>query len=128
MPEKAAIIDYYAIMNLPPTADLYGVENAYARLSGELAEMSANDEACTAALAKLNEAYNVLSRGDLRRKYDGIFLADKRLEQERAAQREVRSVAMKQWAIILTLVGIVAVQGAFLAYIGWDDLTRLAGG
>jgi len=32
----AKLIDYYAVLNLPPKSDLSGVENAYARLSDDL--------------------------------------------------------------------------------------------
>ncbi len=125
MADKPAVVDYYAVMNLPYSADLHGVENAYARLSGELATMGASDDACTEALASLNEAYNVLSRADLRRSYDSVFLARHRDAEGRAMRADYRAVALKQWAISFALLGIVAVEGAFLVYIGWADLGRL---
>ena len=34
---EAILTDYYAVLNLPHDADLIGIENAYARLSDELA-------------------------------------------------------------------------------------------
>ena len=33
---EAKLMDYYAVLNLPPKADLSGIENAYARLSDDL--------------------------------------------------------------------------------------------
>ena len=89
MPDRT-IADYYSVLNLPPHADLAGVENAYARLSDELAHMGEMDDACAEALQRLNEAYAVLSRPELRREYDSIFLAAERASEARQWRAMVR--------------------------------------
>ena len=88
MSEKGS--NHYAVLNLPPNADFVGVENAYARLSNELASQTWFDETATAQLMRVNQAYAVLSRPDLRTDYDNEFftttLPDKNLRERRAVR------------------------------------------
>ena len=84
---EAPLIDYYAILNLPPKADLLGIENAYARLSDDLAVRGGVDETAEAALERVNEAYSVLSKPELRRVYDRAFFATEIAEAERRGSR-----------------------------------------
>jgi hypothetical protein len=119
------IVDYYAVMNLPYTADLAGVDNAYARLSDELAALGKVDASATEALRRLNEAYGVLSRPEKRRKYDEVFLAEWRMQQEKAARGAFRRNIIMQWMVIGVLALILAGQTAALAYIGRSELSTL---
>jgi curved DNA-binding protein CbpA len=124
---EANLIDYYAILSLPPRADLMGIENAYARLSDDLARQTEVDETSKEALVRLNEAYSVLSRPELRRDYDRAFFRrelDSLERQERWAHRR-RMLAEK--TLLGALVSIVAAQAGVLLYLGWDEATGLIG-
>jgi curved DNA-binding protein CbpA len=121
----AGIVDYYAVMNLPYDADLTGVENAYARLSDELAALGKVDTGANTALTKLNEAYGVLSRPERRRKYDEVFLVDYHRQKANEERRSYRRASLMQWAIVGAVVMVLAVQTVALAYIGREDLSDL---
>lgn len=127
MANDSRIVDYYAVMNLPTSADLAGIENAYARLSGELAELGHTDAAASLALKRLNEAYGVLGRPERRRKYDEVFLIRQRELEEREARAAFRHIAMMQWLVIGVLGAMLVTQGAFLAYIGREELAGMLG-
>ncbi len=119
------LIDYYSVLNLPPRADLSGIETAYARLSDDLMKQSQHDETFTPAMQKLNEAYAVLSKPDLRREYDRAFFKGEleRLEKEARALRRRRAFAGN---ILIAALGlVVVVQAAFLLTLGWDSATGL---
>src|SRR5512143_4117560 len=103
MANAVLLADYYAILNLPTDADITGIQNAYARLSGELAQLGEIDSASSEALRKLNEAYGVLGRGDLRAQYDAVFLAAERVRAQAAATSVLRRRRMMQNAIIAAL-------------------------
>jgi curved DNA-binding protein CbpA len=124
---EAKLIDYYAVLNLPPTADLVGIENAYARLSNELAYRAEADESSVPALGRVNEAYAVLSKPSLRLEYDQM-LFKKVLEQER---RELRAENRRRQLLARALVGglgvLVAFQVLVLAYVGRQDLAGALG-
>ena len=119
---EAQVIDYYTVLNLPPNADFTGVQNAYARLSRELAAMGQVDEGSSEALQRLNEAYAVLSKPETRREYDFVFLARERAAEARLLTRLVRRHAMAQWALIAALSGIVTAQASVLAYLFREPL------
>ncbi len=102
-----------------------GVENAYSRLSDELVKLGQLDEATSHELDQLNEAYGVLSRPELRRQYDSVFLAKQRAEEARQLNAYVRRQSIMQWSIISALVALVVFQFGFLAYIGRDQLGGL---
>ena len=124
----ARLMDYYAVLNLPPKADLSGIETAYARLSDDLMKQSVEDDSYREAMQKLNEAYAVLSKPELRREYDRAFFRAEleRLEKEaRAAQRR-RNLAGN--AMVAALGLIVAVQAGALLYLGGDAVTGLFSG
>ncbi|HEX6032279.1 MAG TPA: DnaJ domain-containing protein [Tepidiformaceae bacterium] len=107
---EAKLVDYYAILNLPPKADLHGIENAYARLSDELAVRMDIDETSGGALARINEAYSVLSRPDLRREYDRVYFG---YERDTAEKQEVSRVRRRKWArrvLIYALTCVILVQ------------------
>ena len=118
---EAAIVNYYSILNLPPRADLAGIENAYARISDELAMRAAVDETCERALHKVNEAYSVLSKPELRRVYDQMFFSKELAAAERARRAIERRRAWSAGLLVGALVVIVVVQAAALVYIGWDQ-------
>ncbi len=123
----ARLIDYYAILNLPPTANLVGVENAYARLSNELVYRAEVDETAVDALKLVNEAYAVLSMPNLRLEYDSEFF---KAEFER--QRLVADSVARRSRIMANLVSgslaiLVIVEAAGLAYLARQHLGFLFG-
>lgn len=120
---KGELIDYYGILNLPPRADLMGVENAYARISDDLAKQIAVDENSKEALNRANEAYSVLSKPELRREYDRVFFSREIAASQKADEAALRRKLMKERILIGALVLVVAGQGAILAYVGWDQLS-----
>ena len=126
MAAHAAIIDYYAILNLPPTADLAGIENAYAHLSEELARTSEDDETNKRALGRLNEAYGVLSRPPLRRDYDRVYFSTDILQEQARRLADERMRGRLRWVLIAALLAIVAAQGLALAYIGRSEIADSA--
>lgn len=122
---EAKLMDYYAVLNLPPKADLSGIENAYARLSDDLMKQAEDDETYREAMQKLNEAYAVLSKPELRREYDRAFFRAEleRLEKDaRAAQRR-RNAAGN--LLVGALALIVMLQAGALFYLGGDAVTGL---
>ncbi|MES4791702.1 MAG: hypothetical protein C4321_00780 [Chloroflexota bacterium] len=122
---ESRLVDYYSILNLPPKADLAGIEAAYARLSDDLMRQAEYDDSAREAMQRLNEAYAVLSKPDLRREYDRAFF---RTELERL-ERETRAIERRRAIASSVLVGalglVVAVQAAALLYLGWDSATGL---
>jgi curved DNA-binding protein CbpA len=114
-----SLVDYYGILNLPPRADLVGIENAYARISDDLALRGAVDDTCEAALKRVNEAYSVLSKPELRRVYDREFFSKEIAEAERARRAEERRRTFASRLLVGGLGGIVLIQAGVLVYIGW---------
>ena len=118
------IIDYYAILNLPPYANFDGMENAYTRLSGDLVGLSPEDETAPLALERLNEAYAVLSHSGRRREYDQIYfsreIAD--IRGQDSARRRRQTIA----STILTggLLCVVIVQSVLLATVARNDVVE----
>jgi curved DNA-binding protein CbpA len=113
------------VLNLPPRADLAGIEVAYARLSDDLMKRSDHDDTFQPAMQKLNEAYAVLSKPELRREYDRAFFRAEldRLEKEARALRRRRNLAGNMLVAALGLV--VVVQAAVLLTLGWSSATGL---
>ncbi len=118
------IIDYYAILNLPPYADFDGVENAYTRLSGDLVGLSPEDETAPLALERLNEAYAVLGHSGRRREYDQVYfsreIAD--IQGQDSARRLRQTIA----STILTggLLCVVIAQSVLLATVARNDVVE----
>ena len=115
------LVDYYAILNLPPRADLVGIENAYARLSDDLAVRGHVDDTVDVALERLNEAYSVLSKPELRRVYDRAFFANEIAAAERAARADMRRRNLVAGALVGGLCLIVVAQAAVLVYLGVSE-------
>ena len=122
---ESRLLDYYAVLNLPPKADLSGIENAYARLSDDLMKQSEDDESYRDAMQRLNEAYAVLSKPELRREYDRAFFRTEleRLEKEAKALQRRRTMAGN--VLVAGLGLVVAVQAGALLYLGGDSITGL---
>ena len=112
------VIDYYAVLAVPPNVDLTGIETAYSRLSGELVTQSEHDETSRQALDLLNEAYSVLSTADARRQYDRVLFQTEFavLDAQRAAEARRQKIA--RWLVMGTLGAIVLAQSVILVYIG----------
>lgn len=125
MADAPPLIDYYAVLNLPPRADLAGIENAYARLSDELVKRAEVDETSQDALNKVNEAYSVLSKPEIRRAYDQEFFAHEIAETERTRRAELRRKVWMSRMLVGALAVIVLVQAAALAWLGRDEATSL---
>lgn len=119
---EAKIVDYYSILNLPPTADLIGIDNAYARLSAELADRSDVDETSVDALGKLNEAYAVLSKPNLRIEYDSVFFKTEIERQRRLAELADRRRRLTGNLIVSALALLVAGEAAGLAYLAREQV------
>lgn len=119
---KSKLVDYYAILNLPPKADLSGIENAYARLSDELALRIDVDETSGAALRRLNEAYSVLSRPELRREYDRVYFAQEREAVERRVIARARRREALRRTLVYALALIVVIQVGALVVIGHEHI------
>ncbi len=123
MSEKR-ISDYYAILHLPPYANLDGVETAYTRLSRDLVGLSSEDETAPLALERLNEAYAVLGHSDRRREYDQIYfsreIAD--LRGQESVRRRRKTVA----STLLTgaLVCVVIAQSVLLTTVARSDVVE----
>ncbi|MGE5595773.1 MAG: J domain-containing protein [Hyphomicrobiales bacterium] len=122
---QARLVDYYAALNLPHDADLTGVENAYARISDELATIGDLDEDHRAALLRVNEAYAVLSKPELRRSYDAIFLAAERAAEQKRVEAEMRRRIWLQRMLLGALGVVVIAQAGGLIYLGHDQLADL---
>jgi len=122
---EAKLIDYYAVLNLPPKADLSGVANAYARLSDDLMRIGEHDETAKEGMKRLNEAYAVLSKPELRREYDRAFFSAELQRLERETRAVERRKAMASGLLIGALGLVVAAQAAALLYMGWDSATGL---
>lgn len=114
------LVDYYAVLAVPPDADLVGIENAYARRSSELAAAMEYDETAAQALQRLNEAYAVLSNPESRRLYDQTFFAAEIAEGQRRLAVELRRQRLAQIALTFVLLAVVVGQAAALTAIHWD--------
>lgn len=124
---EARIIDYYSILSVPPTADLVGINNAYARLSDELAAHAAEDDTVKEAILRLNEAYAVLSRPESRRKYDAIYFSTDLVARAKQAERQARRRRWVANALVGVLLLVVVAQGAVLTYLGREQVADVAG-
>lgn len=118
MATEVPLIDYYKVLNLPHRVDLAGIENAYARLSAEYATRSEIDETSRDALFRVNEAYAVLSRAELRRAYDNEFFHDARVAAERQRKAERRRRQLTGHAMVGSLALMVVLQAGALAWVG----------
>ena len=120
------IVDYYAVLNVPASADLEGVENAYSRLSRELAGQIAGDESAALALERLNEAYEVLGRPKLRREYDRVYFS-KEIADLQARQASARLRQKFTSGLIMAGLGLVVTgQSIALVYIGRSYISDAA--
>ncbi|MCA9824613.1 MAG: J domain-containing protein [Dehalococcoidia bacterium] len=114
------IVDYYAVLAIPPSADLMGIEAAYTRLSDELVRRSNVDDTANSALDRLNEAYDVLANPESRRQYDEVLFQTEIEILKRQQEREDRRRWIVRASIFSALSGIVLLQSAVLLWIGWD--------
>lgn len=115
---KGELIDYYAILNLPPRADLVGIENAYARISDDLAKQMHVEDTSRDQLKRVNEAYAVLSKPDLRREYDRVFFSKEIAAAEKLAHDALRQKLIKERILVGALLVVVTGQAVLLAWVG----------
>lgn len=116
------LIDYYAILRVPATADLAGVENAYAQVSHELAARMGVDDTSAEALRVVNEAYGVLSHPEARRDYDRQYFAGEIVRAERLIKLADRRQRLAAWILYCALIGIIAAQSIAIAFLAKDAL------
>lgn len=114
------ILDYYAVLAIPPSADLVGIEAAYTRLSDELVTRSHADDTANSALNRLNEAYDVLANPETRRQYDEVLFQTEIEILRRQQHAEDRRRWFIRASIFAALGGIVVMQSVVLLWIGWD--------
>lgn len=123
---QARIVDYYAILSVPPGADLTGIQNAYARLTDEISRLIGEDATIREAMTRLNEAYGVLSNPEARRRYDDVYFSREialAQDYEQAAARK-RNLASR--FLVAMLLSLVVLQVGALAYLGRDTATDVA--
>ncbi len=120
------VIDYYAVLAVPPDADLVGIENAYARISSELVRQMEVDETAAEAMERVNEAYAVLSNPVARRAYDQVLFAEEFAELKRRMEREQRRERFVRMATTSVLLAIIAAQSVALAYLNWEAVSKVA--
>jgi curved DNA-binding protein CbpA len=122
---EVKLVDYYSILNVPTTADLVGIENAYARLSSDLMDRAEIDETYAEELSRLNEAFAVLGKPNLRADYDAVLFHD----EIRARSRRQRSLERRRKLAANLIVGsvllIVLAQVAVLGYMAVDRFPAL---
>lgn len=123
---EARIVDYYAILAVPPGADLAGIQNAYARLSDEISKLIGEDETIREGIARLNEAYAVLGHPEHRRKYDEVYFSQEIADARRAEKAIAKRKQFASRILVGTLVGLVMLQVSALAYLGRDNLGDVA--
>lgn len=122
---EARIVDYYAILSVPPGADLTGIQNAYARLSDEIGKLIGEDETIREGIARLNEAYAVLGHPEHRRKYDEVYFSQEIAEAKKAEKAIARRKRMASRILVGTLMALVLLQVGALAYLGRDSAADL---
>ncbi len=115
------LVDYYAVLSIPPTADLMGIENAYAHLSDALATRVDVDDSSREALFRLNEAYGVLSKPEVRREYDRVYFSKEIALQREREKREERKRRWMGNILVGALVAMILFQAAVLYYVGRDS-------
>lgn len=120
------IIDYYAILAVPPTADLAGIENAYVRLSGDLAVQVHEDETAATALQRLNEAYGVLAFPGQREEYDRLYFSKEIADLEQQRSADTRRQTLTSFALIGSLAVVVIAQSLVLGYLGREYVSAAA--
>ena len=62
--------DYYAILEIPPTASVQAIKQAYRRLALRYHPDVSGERGCEEAMKRINEAYDVLSDPQRRSHYD----------------------------------------------------------
>lgn len=93
--------NYYAILEVPPTATMDQIKHSYRRLA-RLHHPDLNAQALDIHIKRLNEAYSVLSDPVKRARYDEQW----RAEQERQAELHRKQEQAKREAEMTWLEGI----------------------
>jgi len=114
--------DFYAVLNVPRSVGLPGLQNAYARLSDDLAVRMGSDPTAREELIRLNRAFGVLGNADLREKYDARRFAGEETE-EQALEVEAKQ---NRWISNVLFGALLLIVGAQLAVIGYFGRSELA--
>ncbi|MFQ5381056.1 MAG: hypothetical protein ACE5EF_05480 [Dehalococcoidia bacterium] len=114
--------DFYAVLNIPRTVGLPGLQNAYARLSDDLAGRMGSDPTARDELIRLNRAFGVLGNADLREQYDSKRFADDYESSEEEIEREERRGRLLSNLLFGALVLVVGAQIAVIGYFGRTEL------
>ena len=123
---QARIVDYYAILAVPPGADLMGVQNAYARLTDEIATLMGEDATIHEGMLRLNEAYAVLSNPEARRRYDDVYFSREIAHAQRIEDLAARKKTFASRLLVGTLLVLVLIQVSALAYLGRESAIDMA--
>ncbi len=123
---QARIVDYYAILAVPPGADLTGIQNAYSRLTTEITRLIGEDATIREGMERLNEAYSVLSNAETRRRYDEVYFSREIAETQKAEKAALRKRTMASRFLVAMLLALVVVQVGALAYLGRETATDIA--
>lgn len=123
---QARIVDYYAILAVPPGADLTGIQNAYARLTDEISRLIGEDATIREAMTRLNEAYGVLSNPEARRRYDDVYFSREIAQAQDYEQAAARKRNLASRFLVAMLLSLVVLQVGALAYLGRDTATDVA--
>jgi curved DNA-binding protein CbpA len=119
---KARIVDYNAVLAVPPNADLTGIQNAYARLSDEVARLIGEDDTIQEGILRLNEAYAVLSNPETRRKYDTVYFRGEKVQQKKRAEAAARRRKLAARSLVAVLGSIVSIEMVVLGFMAREDV------
>lgn len=120
------VINYYKVLAVPSDADLMGIENAYVRISDELASQADPDDNTGRALEQVNEAYSVLANAETRRQYDQVLFA---AEYEALERRVLAEERRRKWArriLVGALCGVIVAQAVALYFVAGDTLDSIS--
>jgi hypothetical protein len=103
-----------------------GIQNAYARLTDEIATLIGEDATIREGMLRLNEAYGVLSNPESRRRYDDVYFSREIAQAERAEASAARRRRVASRFLVGALLSLVLLQVAALTYLGRDTASDVA--
>jgi len=86
--EYEPLPDYYATLNVSPTAKLYDIKKSFRKLAMQYHPDKNKEEGAQEKFQELSEAYAILSDAEKRREYDELYMDDSFEEQEAEASSE----------------------------------------
>merc|ERR1712126_645384 len=80
--EYEPLPDYYATLNVPPTAKLYDIKKSFRKLAMQYHPDKNKDKGAQEKFQELSEAYAILSDSEKRKEYDELYMDDVVEEQD----------------------------------------------